>query len=265
MMASLMMLVCLNACKKDEQTSNTSLSSSNKNSARTLAWETVLDGSSLASYAAFDANWNYLYPWGPSHNGSAKMVGSSTDHSQIYLSNNILYLKATPIANPVDRFHYLSGTVWAKHIVNITDQYPQYEIKGTFQCPSAKGTWPAFWISGTQTWPPESDIMEFKGNNTNWQNTFITSSNVQTVKTVVSSPASWHVYRVWINKVNATEVDIHYYIDGAWKAVHRANFVNKPMWVIFDLQMEGSSGTPGPTGTTYLLGKDFYIGRTKAF
>jgi len=54
-------------------------------------------------------------------------------------------------------------------------------------------------------------------------------------------------------------------LDGTWKAVHRANFVNKPMYVIINLQMEGSSGSPGPTSDTYYRAKNIYIGRSKAF
>jgi len=227
-------------------------------------WETVIDANSFSSYSAFESEWNYLYPWGATHNGSARMVGSSTDHAYIYLSGSELNLKSVPVSGQGD-IHYYSGTIWAKELVTINDQFPNWEVRGDFQCQSARGTWPAFWLTGVNSWPPESDIMEYKGNNTCWQNTARTSSDWSTTLTTVSDPAAWHTYRVWISKVSDTDVDIHYYIDGVWKAVHKANFVNKPMWIIIDYQMEGSSGTPGPTATTYMKARNVYVGRTRAY
>jgi hypothetical protein len=102
--------------------------------------------------------------------------------------------------------------------------------------------------------------MEFKGSNVNWQNTY--TGSWQTKKTTVSHPEQWHTYRVWISKSNDTDVNIHYYIDGQWKAQHTANFVNKPMWIILNLQMEGSSGNPGPDSDTYMRVDWVYVGRS---
>ena len=170
--------------------------------------------------------WNYRYPWGSDHNGCARMYGSATDHNHVYLAAGVLTIKATRItwdegtscSDPHLPIRYHSGAVHAKDQILVTDQFPDYEVKGEFQAPSARGTWPAFWLTGVNSWPPESDILEFKGNNRNWFNTFRTSSDVSSTIVGVSSPGSWHTYRVWMTKVNATDVDIHYYLDGAWKA-----------------------------------------------
>jgi galactan endo-beta-1,3-galactanase len=68
-----------------------------------------------------------------------------------------------------------------------------------------------------------------------------------------------------MTKVNATDVDIHYYLDGQWKGQHRgSNFVGKPMWLIVNLQMEGSSGSPGPTAETTYRARNVYVGRTRS-
>jgi hypothetical protein len=242
------------------------------------AWETVLDNS-FTDYTTFESKWNYLYPWGSDHNGSARMYGSTSDHNHIYItSGGVLNVKATRITwnegnsphSPYLPIRYHSGAVHAKHQILINDQFPDYEVKGEFQVPTASGTWPAFWLTGVNSWPPESDIMEFKGNSVNWQNTMDgpdwTNVHTQSTQTTVSNAGNWHTYRAWITKVNATDVDIHYYIDGVWKAVHRApNFVNSPMWLIVNLQMEGSSGSSGPTTDTFLKARNIYVGRTKAF
>jgi hypothetical protein len=250
------------SCEKDSVSTN---EPADVSTGYLKAWETVLDGSSWNSRSALVSKWNYLYPWGATHNGSAKMVNSSTNLSTLWIeSPGTIVIKAYPVSGQ-GNIHYYSAAIHAKQQVLVNDQYPNWEVRCDLQCPSARGTWPAFWLNGAWTWPPEADIAEFKGNNVNWQNTFRTSSDVSTVKTTVSSPGSWHTYKAWIQKVSSTNVQIHYYVDGVWKAQHTANFVGKPMNIIINLQMEGSSGTPGPSGDTYYKARNIYVGRTKAY
>ncbi|WP_241562262.1 glycoside hydrolase [Streptomyces hoynatensis] len=242
--------------------------------ARADTFETVLDTTSFAGYQAFEAHWNYLYPWGSDHNGTARMYGSTSDHNHVYLEpGGVLTLKAARItwdegtssSSPHLPIHYHSGAVHLKHQVLVNSQFPNYEVKGEFQAPSAPGTWPAFWLTGVNSWPPESDILEFKGDARNWFNTFRTSSDVDSTIVSVSSPGSWHEYRAWITKVNDADVDIHYYLDGTWKGAHRgAGFVGKPLWLICNLQMEGSSGSSGPSGETLYHARNVYVGRSRA-
>jgi hypothetical protein len=236
-------------------------------------FETVISNT-FGSYATFEQYWNYLYPWGSDHNGTARMYGSATDHNHVYLdASGVLHIKATRInwdegnssADPHLPIRYHSGAIHAKFQVLVNDQFPNYEVRGELQAPSVSGSWPAFWLTGVNSWPPESDIMEFKGNSNNWQNTFRTSSDVSSIVTNVSSPGSWHTYRIWMQKSTATDVIIHYYIDGVWKGQHTANFVGKPMYIIINMQMEGSSGSSGPTADTYLHVRNVYVGRTRAF
>lgn len=242
--------------------------------ASAAAWETVVNGS-FASYATLESAWNYRYPWGSDHNGTARMYASASDHNHVYLeSSGVLVLKATRIswdegnssADPHLPIRYHSGAVHAKQHVLVNDQFPNWEVRGEFQAPSARGTWPAFWLTGANSWPPESDILEFKGDSRNWFNTYRNANGGWSNTTVnVSSPGSWHGYRAWITKANATDVDIHYYLDGNWVGRHRgANFVNQPLWIIINLQMEGSSGSPGPTAATYYRARNLYVGRTRA-
>lgn len=237
------------------------------------AWEDVISNS-LTDYNTFHRYWDYLYPWGSDHNGSARMYGSTTDHNHVYLENNSVVLMSDRIswdegkstANPHPKINYHSGAIHSKETFTVNDQYPNWEIRGEFQAPTRGGTWPAFWLNGAWTWPPEIDIVEFKGSNTNWFNTFRTSSDVSTYKNNVSNAANqWHQYRIWMTKVSNTNVDIHFYIDGNWKAKHTANFVGKPFHLIMNLQMEGSSGGNGPNGKTYYRGRNIYVGRTNNY
>jgi beta-glucanase (GH16 family) len=237
-------------------------------------WETVLSGS-FANRAALEAAWYYRYPWGSDHNGTARMYASSSDLNHVYLeTSGVLTIKATRItwdegtssADPHLPIHYHSGALHARQQVLVTDQFPNWEVKGEFQAPSTRGTWPAFWLTGANSWPPESDILEFKGDTRNWFNTYRNASGAWSNTIVgVSAPGAWHGYRAWLTKVNATDVDIHYYLDGNWVGQHRgANFVGSPMWLILNLQMEGSSGAPGPTADTYYRARNVYMGRTRA-
>jgi beta-glucanase (GH16 family) len=239
--------------------------------AHAATWETLVNGSSFADRNALTAEWNFRYPWGSDHNGSARMYASATDNNHVYLSpSGQLNLKATRItwdegtssADPYLPIRYHSGAVHAKDQVLVNDQFPNYEVKGEFQAPSARGTWPAFWLTGANSWPPESDILEYKGDARNWFNTY--DGGWENTIVGVSNPGAWHEYRVWIAKVSATDVTIDYYLDGQWKGRHRgSNFVGKPMWLIINLQMEGSSGSPGPSADTFYRARNVYMGRTR--
>jgi beta-glucanase (GH16 family) len=235
-------------------------------------WETVIDSRSFASYRSFESKWNYLYPWGSDHNGSARMIAGKSNSTYVSLKNKVLHIKAKYISsdegksdkNPHLKIKYLSGAIHAKHQVEVTDTWTQYEISGSFKAPIDKGTWPAFWITAVKGWPPESDILEYKGDNVNWQNTFITPSNINTTKIIMADAnTKWHHYKAVLKKVNTTEVDIYYYIDQKLTGVHRGNFMNKPLWIIINLQMEGSAGEPGPTADTDYYIKDILVKRSR--
>jgi beta-glucanase (GH16 family) len=136
-------------------------------------------------------------------------------------------------------------------------------LSGKFQASSTVGTWPAFWITGVNSWPPESDILEYKGTAQNWFNTYKNADGQWSSSIIdVPTPTAWHRYQARISKANDTDVDIHYYLDDALMGVHRgANFVGSPMWIIIDLQMEGSSGGPGPVTDTYFRVRDLLVTR----
>lgn len=235
--------------------------------------ETLIDSSSFASYAAFEAKWNYLYPWGSDHNGSARMIGGPGKHNHIALMDSgVLHLKAEYIQHDEGRSNkdpflpikYHSGAIHAKHQVTVSDEWPMYEVSGYFKAPTSKGTWPAFWLTAVRGWPPESDILEFKGDDTNWQNTFITPRQITTTKISVPDAATvWHHYKALLIRVNHTDIDIHYFIDDQLTGVHRANFMNQPLWIIINLQMEGSSGAPGPAGATEYYVKNIVVRRSR--
>ncbi len=218
-------------------------------------WETVVDSTSFASVQAFTNNWSYNYPWGTDHNGSARMNATNVMVSGgvVTLTSSLTnYYEGTSSASPYLTIRYNSGTFYLNTQITVNQQFPIWDISGQFKAPTQTGCWPAFWMTGVNSWPPESDFMEFKGGTTCSQNTY--NGSWQTSGTTVSSAASeWHTYRLVACLENSTNVDFHYYVDGVMESEQTATtFVNAPCWLIVDYQMEGSSGTPGPSYTTYL-------------
>ena len=228
----------------------------------------LLDSTSFSSQAKFDSFWNMFYPWGTDHNGAARMY-----RDQVAITSaGILEITAKryetwegySTADPWLRIFYHSGAVHLKEKIRVTENKPKWVISGDFQVPSNKGTWPAFWITGASTWPPESDIMEFKGSGTNWQNT-ATGADWQHVSwqnklTAVSNPQNWHNYKIIMEKISIENVTIEYYIDNVKTATHTANFVDKDFWLIINMQMDGASGsTDASLQTAVMKGRNIYV------
>ncbi|MGS2761016.1 DUF2264 domain-containing protein [Sinomicrobium sp. M5D2P9] len=235
-------------------------------------WETVIDGTSFAGYDVFAKHWNYLYPWGSDHNGSARMYAGPENREQLALNDGVLRIKATPVnkdegkssSPPHQQIKYHSGAIHAKHHIEISREYPVYKVSGEFRAPIAKGTWPAFWLTAVDGWPPESDILEFKGDTYNWQNTFITPEEVSTVKkNIPDAMEAWHEYTAVLKRIDDKMITIEYFIDGKRTGSHRANFTGKPLWLIINLQMEGSSGSPGPEAETFYYARNVTVKRSK--
>jgi hypothetical protein len=89
-----------------------------------------------------------------------------------------------------------------------------------------------------------------------WFNTFNTSSAVAS-KIVAWPTAGFHSVKAALRTIpgNTRDLSIGYYLDGALQATHTAaGFYGQALWLIVDLQMEGSSGSPGPAnGATYQI------------
>ncbi|EPQ54704.1 hypothetical protein GLOTRDRAFT_43607 [Gloeophyllum trabeum ATCC 11539] len=207
--------------------------------------------SSFDSTSSLEQYWNYNYPWGDTHNGAARM---SSDH--VSASGGVLTLTAVPASDSDSDIHYHSGTIYAKEQVNVdgTDAVG-YQVEGEFIAPTTKGTWPAFWLNAASGWPPESDIAEWKGERTDqiWFNTFNTSSQVASKVVTWPDDGNYHAVKGVLRTIpgNSADLSIEYYLDGTLQATHTAaGYVGKALNLIIDLQMEGSSGSPGPTGTT---------------
>lgn len=257
---ALLLVAIISSCKKETSRESEAITSaSSKKAAETKAtWVTVIPASSFSSLSTY---WNNLYPWGSDHNGTARMRTQN-----ISVSGGVLTLSATPTSgvgnsnkDPYLPIHYYSGAVHSIVKPVVDASWPKWRFSGEFQAPSTRGTWPAFWITGADSWPPETDILEYKGSATNWCNTY--DGGWESTGVNISSPGNWHTYTAYVWRIGTTNnVTVEYWIDGVKRATHTGtNFVGKRFNVIINLQMEGSSGSPGPTGTTYYRARNVVV------
>lgn len=213
---------------------------------------TMIGGDCFDSQANFDANFDYLYPWGNTHNGAARM-----DDAHVSLEGGYLTLTAEYETDQPDAtfsgsslaINYLSGTVYAKDTFTVAAT-GGYDFTANITAPVVTGAWPAFWLTAVEGWPPEIDMAEWKGDGKISFNTFNTSSEVAAMDVDYPDAGDWHAIKAEIRDENGSDVSIAFYLDGELQSTqYGVGYVGQAMYFIIDLQMEGSSGSPGPTGS----------------
>lgn len=186
------------------------------------------------SFSNFDTYWNQLYPWGSDHNGGARM---SAD--QVSVSGGSLIITADPASGEPPAEHgggqipinYLSGAIHARNTFTVA-QGGGYDFSAEFTAPVGRGTWPAFWVTGANSWPPEIDIAEWKGSGDISFNTFNTSSQVTALDIPYPSPDQWHTVLAEVRDVNGVDVSVDFYLDGSHIARQGgSNYIGAPLWL----------------------------------
>lgn len=153
-------------------------------------------------------------------------------------------------------YNYTSGMVaTVRYNYETYTHIPFATTYGFFEArmklPAGQGLWPAFWLlEEDQTAPPEIDIMEFLGHDTDTihMNYHYLENGHQQNQTSFSGTDftnGWHTYGV-----NWEPGKITWYIDGVARKTFTGNQVtDKPMYIIMNLAVGGS--WPGdPDGTT---------------
>ncbi len=210
------------------------------------AVKTVIPKTSFDSQAAFDAVWAYNYPWGTDHNGAARM-----DKSQVKLlassggnsnsSSSTLTITAARVSGQKPArhggkdiaVHYLAGAVSARqHFTVAAGAGGGFDFAGEFRAPTARGTWPAFWLTAVDGWPPGVDMAEWKGSGKISFNTFNTSSQVAARDVAYPSPADFHAIRCELRDLNGRDVAVRFFMDGALIATQVGRgFTGKAMYL----------------------------------
>lgn len=211
---------------------------------------TLIPSSVFSSQSSLEQYFSYNYPWGTTHNGAAKMTQANEVVSGGVLSLISDYTGASDYA-------YTSGTVYAKQHFTVA-KGQALDFQASFIAPVAKGTWPAFWLTAVTGWPPEIDMAEWKGDGKISFNTFQTSSDVSTHDITYPSPTAWHTVKCQLKDAgNGVDVQVKFWLDGTEITTQQGNgYIGKAFYLIIDYQMEGSSGSPGPTSRKWsLLGR----------
>lgn len=186
------------------------------------------------SFSSFDSYWNMLYPWGTDHNGGARMTADQVSVSQGHLVITAETASGEPPAehggNQIP-INYLSGAIHAQNTLTVAAG-GGFDFSAEFTATVDQGTWPAFWVTGANSWPPEIDIAEWKGSGDISFNTFNTSSEVTALDVPYPSPEQWHSVLAEVRDVNGVDVSVDFYLDGSHVSQQGgANYVGAPLWL----------------------------------
>lgn len=142
---------------------------------------------------------------------------------------------------------YASGIVITMD--KFDQQYGYFEAR--IKVPKGNGLWPAFWMMPYHTWPPEIDIMEILGRDTDTMymtNHWGTASSPQKKESSFSGidfSADFHVFGAkW------TSSDITWYVDGVQRFNSTSGIPSQPFFMMLNLAVGGN--WPGsPDSSTY--------------
>jgi beta-glucanase (GH16 family) len=164
------------------------------------------------------------------------------------VNNGVLTIKAAPASAAVQAATgkaYTSGVLTSQGAFSQT--YGYFEVRA--QLPEGQGLWPAFWLlNENEEWPPELDIMEVIGSETNWL--------TQTIHTETGNATSGNTWS--IDKLSAgyhsygmdwTSTQITFYLDGkqTWSMATPSD-LNSPMYMVLNLAVGGNwPGAPDAT------------------
>lgn len=127
--------------------------------------------------------------------------------------------------------NYLSGAIGAKQLFTVPTS-GGLVFSASFLATTTKGTWPAFWLTGSKTWPPEVDMAEWKGSGKISFNTFNTSSSVSARDINYPNPGQWHDIKCQLRDNGGGIVQVKYFIDGVEVTTHYGrDYVGKPLWL----------------------------------
>jgi beta-glucanase (GH16 family) len=149
--------------------------------------------------------------------------------------------------------NYLSGAVGARQKFTVATG-GTLVFSASFLAPVAKGTWPAFWLTGVASWPPEIDMAEWKGSGKISFNAFNSSSVAATKDVVYAEPGRWHDVKCELKDNGSGVARVKYWMDGKEVVTqYGKGVVGKEMYLVINLQMEGSSGAQGPGVSEYMF------------
>jgi hypothetical protein len=142
-------------------------------------------------------------------------------------------------------YGYTSGVLTTQGAFSQT--YGYFEVRA--QVPEGQGLWPAFWLlNENEQWPPELDVMEVIGSETNWLTQTVHTDTGTAISgnswSIDNLSAGYHSYGMdW------TANQITFYLDGRQTfSIATPWDLNSPMYMVLNLAVGGNwPGAPDAT------------------
>jgi beta-glucanase (GH16 family) len=140
------------------------------------------------------------------------------------------YVIGQPPTSSGTAINYLSGTVYAQEPYTVMVG-GGYSFSGQFLAPTIKGTWPAFWLTGVDSWPPEIDLAEWKGDGDISFNT-CNMNGVWITDNVSYNSSSFQTLTMDVMDLNGADVQTNFYLNGVLQSTQTGKaMVDKPFWL----------------------------------
>jgi beta-glucanase (GH16 family) len=225
-------------------------------SRRELVFNDEFNTLSLNSGASQTETWRPTFYWGDRTLADNKEEQFYIDRSWNNLGlsahkvkDGVLSLTATTtpssLLNETGNLHYLSGMISSEQA--FSQQYGYFEMRA--QLPKGKGLWSAFWmLSIDAEWPPELDVFEVLGDNTDTIFSTVHTKETGSLKSergVADIPtdmsAGFHTYAVDWRKDNIT----FFFDNKEIYKVRTPSDMHKPMYLLANLAVGGTwPGSP---------------------
>jgi beta-glucanase (GH16 family) len=213
------------------------------------------DFNALSLHQGTQGTWDAKYWWAPDKGSS--MTGElqwyvnpsyapTASVDPFSVSNGVLTISAKPTPDSLKSLlggHDYTSGILTTHS-SFSQTYGYFEMRA--EMPHDQGTWPAFWLLPEDgSWPPELDVVEMRGQDPNTVNVTVHSNatgqhTINTIPVEVPSTDGFHNYGVlW------DQDQIVWYFDDV--AVAHANTpadMHSPMYMVADLAVGGTAGTP---------------------
>ena len=198
--------------------------------------------------------WTTCYWWAVqgctiSSNGEAEWYLPS----QVAISDGVLHLSAQPaLSRHVARtFTHQSGMVSTGRTGDAVSDSARYaftygHLEVRFRTPAARGLWPAIWMLPVTNQPlPEIDVLEQYGDNTRAASMTLHPTNGAVAHSDFTGPdlsQGWHTVALdW------TPGRLQWTLDGRRRLeVTGSRVPSEPMYLIINLAVGGSAGSPVP-------------------
>lgn len=131
-------------------------------------------------------SWNTAMPWGQVHPDYSHQIMTKESVNEVTINGwlkSYIELKHLPYDKP---YTFLDGKREGETVFPTLNagciHHKEYFKYGTFELtcilPESNSAWPAFWLTGADTWPPEIDWFEFIPGNMNKQGKYKMSTNI---------------------------------------------------------------------------------------